>query len=81
MIWPTVMRGLSDEYGSWKITCTLRRIAFSSAGEAVAISTPSKWIVAGGWLLQPQDQTADGGLAAAGFADEPKRLAADRCRS
>ena len=29
MIWPTVMRGLSEEYGSWKITWIRRRTARS----------------------------------------------------
>ena len=31
MIEPTVLRGFSDEYGSWKIICISRRSAFSSA--------------------------------------------------
>ena len=30
MIEPTVLRGFSDEYGSWKIICISRRSALSS---------------------------------------------------
>ena len=44
MIVPTVLRGFSDEYGSWKIICISRRRSFSRAPLAVAISSPSNLI-------------------------------------
>ena len=44
MIEPTVLRGFSDEYGSWKIICISRRSAFSSSPLMCAISLPSKRI-------------------------------------
>ena len=37
---------------------------------------PVEQDASGGRLVQPQDRPPDGRLAAAGFADEPKRLAA-----
>src|SRR5258707_12002100 len=49
------------------MTWILRRIVCSSAGEAVRS-------LASGWLFEPQDQSADGGLAAAGFADQAQGL-------
>ena len=45
MIWPTVMRGLSDEYGSWKITWIWRRTSRISLVERWVMSTPAKWMV------------------------------------
>ncbi len=42
MIEPTVLRGFSDEYGSWKIICTSRLIAFSAAPSERVMSLPSK---------------------------------------
>ena len=39
------------------------------------MSRPSNADRAAGRLLEPQDQAADRGLAAAGFADQPQRLA------
>ena len=36
MIEPTVLRGFSDEYGSWKIICISRRSALSSVRADVA---------------------------------------------
>ena len=44
MICPTVMRGLSDEYGSWKITWILRRTPRMSAWFAWVMSAPPKRI-------------------------------------
>ena len=44
MIEPTVLRGFSDEYGSWKIICASRRNSISSLGEMSAISRPSNLI-------------------------------------
>src|SRR5215217_7765640 len=42
MIVPTVRRGLSDEYGSWKIICISRRSGLISFVPRSAISRPSK---------------------------------------
>ncbi len=42
MMLPTVMRGLSEPYGSWKIICTRRRIWRSSSPWSAARSLPSK---------------------------------------
>ena len=39
------------------------------------MSAPSKRISPAVGIFQPQDQPADRGLAAAGFADQPERLA------
>ena len=41
MIAPTVLRGFSDEYGSWKIICMSRRSRFSGAPFAAVMSAPS----------------------------------------
>src|SRR5258708_4769009 len=41
MMSPTVMRGSSDEYGSWKIICRLRRIARSFSPRIELNSSPS----------------------------------------
>ncbi len=42
MIDPTVIRGSSDPYGSWKMICIRRRYLRSSPGSSVLRSTPSK---------------------------------------
>ena len=76
MIEPTVLRGFSDEYGSWKIICISRRSAFSSAPLMCAISRPSNLIEPAVGLHQPQQQPRGRRLAAAGLAHEPERLAA-----
>ena len=44
MIEPTVLRGFSDEYGSWKIICASRRNSTSCFGLMSAISSPSNLI-------------------------------------
>ena len=81
MIEPTVLRGFSDEYGSWKIICISRRSAFSSSPLMCAISWPSKLIEPARGLHQPQQQPRGGRLAAAGLAHDPERLAAQARRS
>ena len=81
MIEPTVLRGFSDEYGSWKIICISRRSAFSSSPLMSAISRPSNLIEPPVGLHQPQQQPRGGRLAAAGLAHEPERLAAHARRS
>ena len=42
MISPTVMRGLSEEKGSWKIICTSRAKALRAARSRRVVSLPSK---------------------------------------
>ena len=44
MIEPTVCRGFSEEYGSWKIICTSRRIGSICFDVSGARSRPSKFI-------------------------------------
>ena len=83
---PTVMRGFSDEYGSWKtiwmsarygrIARRLKR-ARSAGPEAALIENLALDLDAVTHRAQDVDDgAADGRLAAAGFADEPERLAA-----
>jgi hypothetical protein len=45
MIWPTVCRGLSDEYGSWNTICISRRSGRIWRGVSFVMSRPSKRIV------------------------------------
>ena len=45
MIWPTVMRGLREEKGSWKIICIFFLRALSCAPFAPVMSWPSKQIL------------------------------------
>ena len=45
MIDPTVLRGFSDEYGSWKIICISRRSAFSRSPRTCEMSSPWNSIV------------------------------------
>ncbi len=40
MIEPTVLRGFSDEYGSWKIICMSRRSGLSTVRDECAMSLP-----------------------------------------
>ena len=72
---PTRMRGLSDEYGSWKTICMSRRAWRIRARENASTSSPVEPDLAGRRLDQPQDAAAGRRLAAAGFADEAERLA------
>ena len=69
----TVMRGLSDEYGSWKTICTRRRSAARALGGA---TWPPTSDLARGRLVEADDAAAERGLAAARLADEAERLAA-----
>ena len=41
-MFPTVMRGLSDEYGSWKTICISLRISRRSFRDIVVSSLPMK---------------------------------------
>ena len=71
----TLRRGFSDEIGSWKMNCSRVRTSRScwplSDGEVDALEEH----LAAGRRRQLHDGAAGGGLAAAGLADEPERLA------
>ena len=73
---PTVIRGSSDPYGSWKMICIRRRILRSASG----LSLPSVDAVEGdrplGWIAEADQCPPGRALAAAGLADQPERLAA-----
>ena len=75
----SVMRGLSDENGSWKIICISRRSARSSAGRSRPISiteppaTRMKISPAVGSMARRMHR-AGGGLPAAALADQAQRL-------
>ena len=73
---PTVSRGLSDPYGSWKTICTLRRKAAARAGGSAGSSSPSKPMRPRSGSISSQDQPPGGGLAAARLAHQPERLPA-----
>ena len=76
MIEPTVRRGFSDEYGSWKIICISRRSGLSSFVLRSAISRPSNLTEPEVGSQQPEQQPRGGRLAAARLADDAERLAA-----
>ena len=71
---PTVIRGLSDVYGSWKTICALRRKGRSCPGRqrrdvlAVEDDAPARG------LDGAQDEPPGGRLAAAALPDEAERL-------
>ena len=78
---PIECRGLSEAYGSWKTICIRCAADAARASPRCVMSWPSKTDRAAGRLVQPQDRAAEGGLAAAGLADQAERLAAlDRQR-
>ena len=72
---PMVIRGDRLAKGSWKMYCMRRRwrphLGRRQLGDLGAVEGDG----AGGGLDQPQDGATDGGLAAAGFADEADDLA------
>src|SRR6266516_8189984 len=70
----TVMRGLSDAYGSWKMIWSERRRAHAAfvEREEVAAFEPN---AAGGRLDEAKDEAPRGRFPAAGFSDERERLA------
>ena len=72
---PIVLRGLSDEYGSWKMICTSRRSAFSSPPAQMRDVAAVEVDLARGRLEQPGDEAGGGALAAPALADDPQRLA------
>ena len=74
------MRGLSEEYGSWKIICIWRRSGRSRSRGRVATSTTSPLVgaeqdLARGRLDRAQDAARGRRLAAAALADQAQRLA------
>ena len=76
----SVMRGLSEVNGSWKIICISRRSARSSAGRSLPTSTTEPSAdphedLARGRLDRPQDAARGRGLAAAALPDQAQRLA------
>ena len=76
MIEPTVLRGFSDEYGSWKTICISRWRALRSPSCARRCPRPRTGSPRGR-VEQPDQQAGGGALAAAGLADDPERLALD----
>ena len=81
MIVPTVCRGFSDEYGSWKIICISRRSGTISLRVRSVMSRPSNLTLPPVGSSSLQHRAAGGGLAAAGLADEAEGLARARRRS
>ena len=76
-IGPTRMRGSSDAYGSWNISCRSRRASLQRATcGASSMSSPVEADRARRRPMQRHDQPADRRLPAARLADEPERLAA-----
>ena len=70
---PTVWRGLSDWYGSWKTICTRRRSGRRvGLRERLAVEQD----LAAGRRLQAEQRAAERRLAAAGLADDAEHLAA-----
>ena len=76
MIEPIVLRGFSDEYGSWKIICTSRLTAFRSRALQLRDVAALEADLARGRVEQAHHQPRRGALAAAGLADDAERLAA-----
>ena len=76
MIEPTVIRGSSDEYGSWKMICIRRRsfaqLVLVDRGKVETVEADRS----GGWFTQPDDCAPGGALAASRLAHETERLAA-----
>ena len=80
-MFPTVMRGLSDEYGSWKTICISRRISRRSLAAERRQLLAHEAHRAARRLQQLEDAVAGRRLARAGLADEAERLALARSRS
>ena len=75
MIDPTVLRGFSDAYGSWKIICMSRRSSRSSAASELGDVPSLEPDPALGGIEQPHHDARERGLAAPGLAHEPDGLA------
>ena len=72
---PTVWRGFSDEYGSWKIIWMSRRSGRILPCRQVRDVVALEHDLAAGRLEQPGDQPTGGGLAAPRLADQAEGLA------
>ena len=72
---PTVRRGFSEEYGSWKMICIRRRSARSRLASAADDIFPRSAPAAGIGFHQAQDTPADRGLAAAGLTHQAEGVA------
>ena len=76
MMAPTVMRGLSEANGSWKMICMSRQKRRAAASRSSAVTLRAlEPDFACRRLDQAQDAAAGGRFAAAGFADQAERLA------
>ena len=76
MMSPTLIRGLSEPYGSWKTICIRRRAAQQlPRRQRDAGRGPRSGSRPALGSMQPQDAAGPRRLAAAGLADEPQRLA------
>ena len=71
----TVIRGLSDDAGSWNTMLKSRRSGRSRRRESPEMSVPLIRTVPAGHRHQPGHAPAERGLAAAGLADQPEHLA------
>ena len=71
----TVMRGLSDAYGSWKTICISLRTSRISRRFKPVMSRPLKTILPEVGLRQLDQRAREGRLAAPGLADEAEGLA------
>ena len=67
--------GFSAEYGSWWIIWMRRKYGARSFGLSAVIDWPSMIEVAAVEVLEAAQDAAEGGLAAAGLADERDRAA------
>jgi hypothetical protein len=71
---PTVIRGFSEVYGSWKTIWMSRRMARMSRPLGPCRHR-SKITLPDGGLLEAHEQAAQGGLATPGLADDAQGLA------
>ena len=76
MIERTVLRGLSEEWGSWKTICMSRRASRISALAEQRQVAPIEYDATRRRLGQPQDAAAQRGLARSRFPDKPHGFAA-----
>jgi len=75
MMAPTVMRGLSEANGSWKMICMSRRSAWNAAGSSAVTLRPANQISPALGSISRRMQRPGGGFSRAGLADQPERLA------
>ena len=70
-----VKRGLSASNGFWNTSCARARNGRSAAAAQLGDVAAVEMNLAGARVFQAQQHAGGGGLAAAGFADDPERLA------